>query len=186
TAPLGVVTKQYADAIATAKVDRAGDTMTGKLPATGFQIGATDLIPTTPNKLGVLADASASHRAATVLVGQDAAHFAQLVWSYNATAGSAQAYLNTTGYSNPLNVDASVLNLQIGSGNAVNVPTPSANDNTTKAMNMATHSAWGAWTPTVTSWAGGPPTVATTAIYKQINKVVLFYISIAISAQNGA
>jgi hypothetical protein len=74
----------------------------------------------------------------------------------------------------------------VGISGALHIPTAAATANTTQAMNMATHGAWQAWTPTVTSAVSGPPTVTTTCRYKQINKMVFFTAVIVITAQNGA
>jgi hypothetical protein len=48
-------------------------------------------------------------------IGQDGSHNVQLLWNYNATAGSATASLLTFGYNNPLTIGGSALNL-IGGG----------------------------------------------------------------------
>lgn len=56
-------------------------------------------------------------------VGQSATAAAFFYWAYNATPASATAYLETSSYSNPLNINASVLNLNNASGGNVGVGT---------------------------------------------------------------
>lgn len=80
----------------------------------------------------VMADAGANVYSVR---GQDSTHNLQVNWRYNATAASAYGEIVTWGYSNPLKMDMSVL--QIGSNNAMNVKIGgTANRGTTEGTNQ--------------------------------------------------
>jgi hypothetical protein len=68
-----------------------------------------------------------ANNAGGVWIGQDATHGLQFYWTHNATATSAIAHFNTSGYFNKFQLDASALVLQYNSGKnvgvGVNIPT---------------------------------------------------------------
>ena len=80
-------------------------------PAIGVATGTSLTIG--PSLSGIAAQVGVGSNSANsiVVVGQDTTHFVNLFWTYNATAGSATASLNTAGYNNPLNIDASAINI---------------------------------------------------------------------------
>lgn len=80
----------------------------GAATGTSVVLGGTDILPTITNKATV----SVASALGAVSVGQDTTHGLAMVWTFNATPASATAAINTSGYSNPLTIDASTLTLQ--------------------------------------------------------------------------
>jgi hypothetical protein len=70
-------------------------------------------------------------------LGQDSTHTVLLYWHYNATAANAWAELTTYGYSLPLSINASTLQLQSMSGNGVQIRAPTGGDKGAGTLNLA-------------------------------------------------
>ena len=85
----------------------------------GTPLNSTGNIP------GITLGASADR---FISIGQDSTHLINMNWRYNATAGSAYAQINTYGYSNPIQIDASNLILQANSAGKVGIGTTAPKD----------------------------------------------------------
>lgn len=103
----------------------AAITGTGKTWTGGTFTGLVSASIGTPFATGVTNFTTVGSSTATsaMAVGQGAFNYAAFVWNYNATAGNASAAIATSGYSNPLTIDASTVTLQSLSGGPVKIGT---------------------------------------------------------------
>ena len=111
-------------------VQRTGDTMSGKLIAPTVQVGNTDLA-SAPHHMSVQSDTED----VAVTFGQNSTSRMIMSWHWNANPALGTAAIATNGYSAPLSIDASVLNLQSLSGGIVTAPTMPAGNNTSAVAN---------------------------------------------------
>jgi len=89
----------------------------GAATGTSLMLGGVDMATTFTNKLSV-GNGSSS---AAISVGQSDSNKLIAYWGYNATPASAIAFIATSSYANPINIDASAITINDASNGTTNI-----------------------------------------------------------------